>query len=87
MNQLFDFQRIKLHRSTFPRWHKDDNYRKSLSDIGWAEEQIIQYDELALDDHSKIATTEERTRNEKNWVLKVNKAGVQAPVNQRPDFV
>ena len=24
------------------RWHDDDKYRKSLSDIGWAEEQIIQ---------------------------------------------
>ena len=60
---------------------------KSLSDIGWPEEQIIQYDELALEDHSKIATTKERTRNEKKWVLKLNKEGVQGPLNQRPHFV
>ena len=33
------------------RWHTDDKHRKSLSDIGWTEEQIIQYDEIALEDH------------------------------------
>ena len=68
-------------------WHKDDKYRKSLSDIGWTEEQIIQYDELALDDHSYIATREERTRNEKNWVLSLAKEGFQGLLNQRSDFV
>ena len=51
------------------------------------EEQIIQNDELALEDHSYIATKEERTRNEKSWVLKLNKEGVQGPMNQRPHFV
>ena len=40
--------------------------------LGWTEEQIIQYDELALEDHSYIATREERTRNEKSWVLSLN---------------
>ena len=69
------------------RWHKDVKYRKSLSEIGWTEEQIIQYDELALEDHSYIATIEERTRNEKSCVLKLNKEGVQGPMNQRLDFV
>ena len=39
------------------RWHKDDNNRKCLSDLEWTEEQIIQHDELALEDHSYIATT------------------------------
>ena len=38
----------------------------SLSDIRWTEEQIIEYDELALEDHSScIATREECIRNEK----------------------
>ena len=69
------------------RWHKDDNHRESLSQIGWTEEQIIQYGELALEDHSKIATKEERTRNEKNWVLSLNKEGAQGPLDQLPDFV
>ena len=74
-------------KTIWERWHKDDKYRKSLSDIGWAEEQIIQKDELALEDHSFSATKKERTRNEKNWVLSLNKEGVQGPLNQRPDFV
>ena len=34
------------------RWHKDDKHRKSLSEIGWTEEKIVHYDELALEDHS-----------------------------------
>ena len=74
------------YKTVEERWYTDDQHRKSLPDIGWIEEQIMQYDELALEDHSYIATTEERTRNEKNWVLKLNK-GVQGPLNQRLDFV
>ena len=70
---------------------KDDtimtNYRESLSKIGWTGEQIIQYDELALEDHSDIATRGERDRNEKSWVLKLNEEGAQGPTNQRPDLV
>ena len=54
------------YKTILERWHKDDKYRKSLSEIVWTEEQIIQYDELALGDHSYIATREERTRNEKS---------------------
>ena len=51
------------YKTIWERWHKDDTYHKSLSDSGWAEEQIVQYDELAaLEDHSCIATREERTR-------------------------
>ena len=69
------------------RWNKSDAYRKSLSDIGLDEEQNIQHDELAFEDHSYIATPAERARNEKHWVLSLNKEGVQGPMNQRPDFV
>ena len=58
--------------SILESWLKDDDYRKSLSEIGWTEEQIIQYDELALEDHTYIATRGERDRNEKSWVLKLN---------------
>ena len=59
----------------------------SLSKTGWTEEQIIQYDELALEDHSYIATRGERDRNEKSWVLTLNEEGAQRPMNQRSDFV
>ena len=75
------------YETILERLYKDDQYRNFLSDIGWNEEQIIQYDELALEDHHFFATTEERTRNEKNWVLLLNKEGVRGPLNQRPDFV
>ena len=40
------------YKTILERWHKDDKDRKSLSEIGWTEEQIVQYDELALEDHS-----------------------------------
>ena len=63
------------------------NHRESLSKVGWTEEQIIQYDELALEDHSDIATRGERDRIEKSWALKFNKEGAQGPTNQRPDLV
>ena len=38
------------YKTILERWHNDDQYRKSLSDIVWTEEQIIQYGELALED-------------------------------------
>ena len=41
-------------RSILDRWHDDNNYRKSLSDIGWTEEQINQCDAIALEDHSYV---------------------------------
>ena len=53
----------------------------------WTKEQNIQNDEHALEDHSYIAAREERTRNEKNWVLKLNKEGAPLPMDQRADFV
>ena len=45
------------------RWHDDDKHRTSLSDIGWTEEQIIQYDAVALEDHSYVATRQVGTEN------------------------
>ena len=55
------------YKTILERWHKDDEYRKSLSEIWWTEEQIAQYDELTLEDHSCIATREETTRNVESW--------------------
>ena len=75
------------HKTILERWHNVTNLASRCQKIGWTEEQIIQYDELALEDHSYIATRGERDRNEKSWVLKLNKEGAQGPVNQRPDFV
>ena len=41
-------------KTIMERWHDDDKYRKSLSDIGWTEEHIIQYDAIALEDHPTL---------------------------------
>ena len=49
------------------RKHKRGGYKSmSLSDIGWTEEQIIPYDAIALEDHSYVATWQERRRNGKS---------------------
>ena len=63
------------------------NYRKSLSGFGWTEEQIIQYDAVALIDHSRVAAWQERSRNEKSWTIYLNAEGIQGPLNQRSDFI
>ena len=49
-------------KTLLERWKRDEQYRKSLSDTGWTEEQIKQYDALALEDHFYVATPEERGR-------------------------
>ena len=53
-------------KTILERWH-EVAFTESLSQIlgGWTEGQIIQYDKIALEDHSYIATPKERARNEK----------------------
>ena len=50
--------------------------------LGGIRKVKIQYDKIALEDHSCIAT---RSRNEKSWKFSLN-AGVQGPLNQRSGF-
>ena len=76
----------KQHKTILDRWNRDGKYRKSLSDVGWTEESLIQYDEIAFEDHSLIATRQERSRNEKSGKLLLNAEGTQGPLNQRSDF-
>ena len=54
------------------RWYKDDLYRGSLSKHGRNEETLMEYDNIALEDHSCTATSEERRRNENSWKLSLN---------------
>ena len=55
------------------RWHDDDKYRKSLSDVGWTEEQIIHYDDaIELEDHSHVAIKQERSRKRKSLNISLN---------------
>ena len=51
------------HSSILERWHNGDEYRESLSLIGWTEQQIIEYDRIALENHSYVATSAERIQN------------------------
>ena len=74
------------HPSILAPWHKDDEYRNSLSQIGWTEEYIMLHDRIALEDHSYVATRAERIQNSAHWILKLNRDGAQPPLNQRPDF-
>ena len=62
------------------------NIESVLSDIGWTEEQIIEYDKIALEDHSHVATRAERIQDSKHWILKLNQDRAQQPSNQRPGF-
>ena len=78
--------KIVVTKTILDRWNNDDKYCKSLSDIGWTEEQIIQYYAISLEDHSYVATQQERSRNEKSWKLSLNAEGIQGPFNQRSDF-
>ena len=71
------------YNNILDRWNNDDKYRKSLPDIGWAEECIIQHEEIALTDPSFVGTG---SRNEKSWNLSLKTEGTQGPLNQRSDF-
>ena len=66
------------------RWYKDERYRTNLSELGWTEEQIRQYDALAVEDYTYVSTPE-RGRYWKSWTISVNKEGIQSPIRQRPD--
>ena len=62
------------YKSILERWHEDDKYRSSLSLIG-TDEQIIEHDKIALEDHSYVATKPERIRNTKYRGLWLNQDG------------
>ena len=74
------------YKTILERWHDDDKYRKSLSDIGWTEEQIIQCGAIALEGHSYVATLQE-SRNGKSLNISLNSEGTQGPLNQRSDSI
>ena len=75
-----------VYETILERWNEDGKYRTSLSDIGWTEEEIIQYDAIELEDHSYVATWQEKSRNGKSWNISLNAKGMQGPLNQRRDL-
>ena len=69
------------YKNILDRWNNDVKYRKSLSDMGGAEEGKIQYDNIASEDYSHNATREKKevgTRKHGNSYL--NAEGVQGPL-------
>ena len=84
-HEMLKKARKRGNKNILDRWN-NDKYSKSLSENGWTEEQIIQYAEIALEDHSDVATKQERSQNEKSWKLSVNAEGIQGPLNQRSVF-
>ena len=61
-------------------------YRASQIQIGWGEEHCARSDAIAAEDHSYMATAEERKRRENSWVLVLNSSGKNGPMDQREDY-
>ena len=75
------------HPTILSRWYADEEYRKSLSAIGWEEHHVMLYDRIAVEKHIYTATRAERIQNSKHWILTINAGGgTQQSLNQRPDF-
>ena len=53
--------------------------------VGWGTDHSTWW--IALEDHSYVATWQERSRNGKSWNISLNAAGIQGPLNQRSDFI
>ena len=68
------------------RFQRDSVYRDSQLKIGWTEENCIEMDTLAQEDHSYCPSSEEYERCEKNWKISLNKSGRNAPMKLRSDF-
>ena len=75
------------HKTILERWRKDDRYRNYLTSGGWTEEHIKEYDAIALQKQTHVASRTEGRRISQNWVLKDNRQGAQQiPRDQQPDF-
>ena len=73
------------HPTILSRWYAEEDYRNSLSPIGWKEHHIMLYDRIAVEKHIYAATRAERIQNSKHWILTMNAdGGTQQSVNQRP---
>ena len=68
------------------RFQRDPVYRESQLKIGWTEQKCIEWDELAIEDHTYRLTPEEKRRNQGQWCLTLNKSGKNATMRLRSDF-
>ena len=75
------------HPTILSRLYAEEDYRMSLSAIGWKEHYIMLYDRIALEKDIYTATRAERIENSKHWIFTRNAdGGTQQSLNQRPDF-
>ena len=68
------------------RFLRDQVYRESQLKIGWTEQKCIEWDELAIEDHTYRLTPEEKRRNQGQWYLTLNRSGKNAPMRLRSDL-
>ena len=75
------------HPTILSRWYAEEDYRKSLSAIGWKEHHIMLHDSIAVEKHIYTAIRALRIQDSKHWMLSINAdGGTQQSLNQRPDF-
>ena len=65
---------------------EDQVYCESHFLIGWTEQQCIEMDEFAKQDHTYRLSKEEFKRYQGHWYLTLNKSGKNALMRLRPDF-
>ena len=63
------------HPTILSRWYAYEEYRKSLSAIGWQEHHIMLYNRTPVEKHIYIATRAERVQNSKHRTLTINAEG------------
>ena len=75
------------HPTILSRWYADEEYRQSMSAIGWKEHHIMLYDRI-VEKHIYIATRAERIQNSRHWILTINaEGGPQQPSINDPTLL
>ena len=67
------------HSTIHARWLSDERCRKSLSDNGWNESDIMLIDRIALGSH-KLHCDKSRANSSEHWILKLHQDGPQQPL-------
>ena len=77
-----DRKNTEGHPTLLSRWYTDEEYMKSLSDIGRRDHHIILYDRIALETHIYKATRAERVQIANDWVPFANAEGRKSQITQ-----
>ena len=63
-----------------------EDYRRSLAKHNIGAREATLFDRIALERRDITATKAEQSQNAKHWILRLNAAGPQKPLRQRPEF-